>query len=57
VRGQELGFGGLPGGGQCPIHSAASLEGILPAVRMLRLEVVILMLLSIKLSHAFTGRV
>jgi hypothetical protein len=57
VRGEELSFGGFPGGGQCPIHSAASLEGILLAVRMLRLEVVILKLLSIKLSHAFTGQV
>ena len=28
VRGEELGFGGFPGGGQCPIHAAASLEGI-----------------------------
>jgi hypothetical protein len=28
VRGQELGFGGFPGSGQCPIHTAASLEGI-----------------------------
>jgi hypothetical protein len=33
ARGEELGFGGFPGGGQCPIHSAASLEGILLAVR------------------------
>ena len=57
VRGEEIGFGGFPGGGQYPIHSAASLEGILLAVRMLRLEVVILKLLSIKLSYAFTGRV
>ena len=23
VRGEELGFGGFPGGGQCPIHRAA----------------------------------
>ena len=30
VRGEELGFGGFPGGGQCPIHAAASLEGICP---------------------------
>ena len=22
VRGEELGFGGFPGGGQCPIHNA-----------------------------------
>ena len=29
VRGEELGFGGFPGGGQCPIHRAASLAGIL----------------------------
>jgi len=29
VRGAELGFGGFPGGGQCPIHAAVSLEGIL----------------------------
>jgi hypothetical protein len=57
VRGEELGFGGLPGGGQCRIHSAASLEDIFPAVRMLRLEVVILKLLSIRLSSACTGRV
>ena len=57
VRGEEIGFGGFPGGGQYPIHSAAPLEGILLAVRMLRLEVVILKLLSIKLSYAFTGRV
>src|SRR5207253_1902507 len=28
VRGEELGFGGFPGGGQCPIHTAASLERI-----------------------------
>ena len=32
VRGEELGFGGFPGDGQCPIHKAASSEGILPAV-------------------------
>ena len=38
VRGEELGFGGFPGGGQCPIHRAASLEGILLAVRRLRLD-------------------
>ena len=38
VRGEELGFGGFPGGGQCPIHRAASLEGILLAVRRLRQE-------------------
>ena len=25
VRGEELCFGGFPGGGQCPIHTAASL--------------------------------
>ncbi len=29
VRGEELGFGGFPWGGQCPIHTAASLERIL----------------------------
>jgi len=29
VRGEELGFGGFPRRGQCPIHRAASLEGIL----------------------------
>jgi hypothetical protein len=46
VRGEELGFGGFPGGGQSPIHSAASLGGILLAVRMLRLKMVILKLLS-----------
>jgi len=23
VRGEELGFGGFPGGGQCPIHSGS----------------------------------
>ena len=57
ASGEELGFGGFPGGEQCPIHSAASLKGILLAVIMLRLEVVILKLLSIKLSHALTGRV
>ncbi len=57
VRGEELGFVGFPGGGQCSIHSAASLEDILPAVRMLRFEVVILKFFSIKLSYAFTGRV
>ena len=28
VRGEELGFGGFPGGGQCPIHRAESLEGM-----------------------------
>ena len=38
VRGEEIGFGGFPRGGQYPIHSAASLEGILLAVRMLRIE-------------------
>jgi hypothetical protein len=30
VRGEELGFGGFPGGGQCPIHTAGSLERIGP---------------------------
>ena len=29
VRGEELGFGGFPRGGQCPIHGAAALCGIL----------------------------
>ncbi len=29
VRSEELGFGGLPGGGQCPNHRAAPLEDIL----------------------------
>jgi hypothetical protein len=57
VRGEDLGFGGFPGSGQCPIHRAASLECILRAVRMLRFEVIILKLHSIKLSYAFTGRV
>ena len=33
VRGEELGFGGFPGGEQCPIHRAASLEGILSSPR------------------------
>jgi hypothetical protein len=57
VRGEELDFGGFPRGGQGPIHSAASLEGTLLAVRMLRFEVAILKLLSIKGSCAFTSRV
>ena len=57
VRGEELGFGGLPRGGQCLIHSAASWEGILLAVRMLRFEAVILKLLSIEVSYALTSRV
>jgi hypothetical protein len=29
VRGKELGFGGFPGDAHCPVHAAASLEGIL----------------------------
>jgi hypothetical protein len=29
VRGQKLRFGGFPWGGQCPLHRAASLAGIL----------------------------
>jgi hypothetical protein len=32
MRGEELGFGGFPGDGQRPIHSAASL-GTIPAGR------------------------
>ncbi len=38
VRGEKLGFGGFPGGGQCPIHRAAALEGILLDVIRLRLR-------------------
>ena len=38
VRGEELGFGGFPRSGQCPIHRAASWEGIFLAVRRLRLD-------------------
>jgi hypothetical protein len=34
VRSEELGFGGFPRGGQCPIH-AASLEGILSSAVIL----------------------
>ena len=36
MRSEDLGLGGFPGGGQCAIHWAASLEGILQAVRRLR---------------------
>ncbi len=57
VCSKELGFGGFPGSGQCPVHGAVSLECILPAVRMLRRKVVTLKLLSTKLPYAFTGRV
>ena len=38
ARRKELGFGGFPGGGQCPIHRAASFESILLEVRRLRLD-------------------
>ena len=34
ARGEKLGLGGFPGRGQCPIHRAASPEGVLPAVGM-----------------------
>lgn len=55
--GEELGFGGFPGSGQCTVHSAMSLERILPAVGMLRRKLVMLRLPSTKLSYPFTGRV
>jgi hypothetical protein len=51
VRGEELGFGGFPGGEQCPIHRVASLEGIFLIAERPRLDVDYHVILGARAAH------